>query len=337
MFVVSVTFLSLLYWRCDATVLDIHIPLRSTEHNTNDDKCCPYNQALLWNLRLRQQQQQQHEQNIDGDGDPKQKQPAEFVDFFSLHTPHVTLYLADFDLETKTNAATPAAAHGKTTPPALNQTKLHALIKAVTSTVSAFDPCDVVLSGGVVEAGSYTMLNVQRTPCLQGLSDAVVHNTKEFVRFPAVVPDWAKDDPQKVRNVVRYGSPNVFQDFHPHVTVGYLEEEEGRASPVVTGRTPNMVVPAGCSQAGAYVSLGRTDKGGTVLQGSIVDVKVTVITPAPGKTQQGKTIPKKKCTGKGGKETKCPPPKTIQGSIVDAKVAGNGPQSIIDHVRAKLN
>ena len=64
---------------CCGTLIDVHLPLKLVQNGTTAP--CPYHQALEANLRLRQ------------------LSIKEEIDFFTLHTPHVTLYQADFDIE----------------------------------------------------------------------------------------------------------------------------------------------------------------------------------------------------------------------------------------------
>ncbi|GMH46528.1 hypothetical protein TrRE_jg8403 [Triparma retinervis] len=82
--------------------------------------------------------------------------------------------------------------------------------------------------------GSYGMLGVANTPCLQGLSDAVVNATSPFLDPSAksYIPSWVYSLPpaerdQKIALIHEFGSPNVFGGFEPHVTlVGDSESSE---------------------------------------------------------------------------------------------------------------
>jgi hypothetical protein len=59
--------------------LNIHLPLTKVNNSWAFDKC-PYNSALEANLALRQ------------------NSATEQIDFFSRHTPHITLFLSNFSL-----------------------------------------------------------------------------------------------------------------------------------------------------------------------------------------------------------------------------------------------
>ncbi len=87
------------------------------------------------------------------------------------------------------------------------------------------DECSVLLRGMTVGAG-YAMWNVKVAPCLQQLSDAVVRATYQFAKANQTVPSWVYSLPPaerkaKIDMVRRYGSPNVFAQFEPHLTVAY--------------------------------------------------------------------------------------------------------------------
>ncbi len=89
------------------------------------------------------------------------------------------------------------------------------------------------------------MWNVALSDCLQSLSDAVVEATFEFAEPNQPVPSWVKtsvvyfvillserNSPKvyslppaqrdaKIAMVQKYGSPNVFSQFEPHLTIAY--------------------------------------------------------------------------------------------------------------------
>lgn len=251
-------------------LLDIHLPL-----NPSSTEECVYNEALRWNKAL----QEINEDLINENGEQ-----IEFIDFVAHHTPHVTLYLADFNIENELSSEIKKN---------INQTKLDALTKAIKDTVIEFKdeiknsqvssnlqyPCKIEISEPIVSA-AYTMLDIRNNECLQLLSDRIVSNTKKFVHFPSPVPDWVytikdmKKREEKIELIQKYGSPNVFDGFEPHVTVSYEENVtnesiEWRESMVKELQT---VLPSECTQEGDNLALGYTSLGGTVVQGPIIDI-----------------------------------------------------------------
>ena len=58
------------------------------------------------------------------------------------------------------------------------------------------------------------------------MSNAIVLATYQFAVSNQTVPDWVKNLPQKEREekeayIKKYGSPNVFSQFDPHITLAW--------------------------------------------------------------------------------------------------------------------
>ena len=157
------------------------------------------------------------------------------MDLFTKDIPHVTLYLADFDLE-----ATP---QNTTTPTILNQTKVDSFLKTIgllnfTKINASSCPLSFVAETSsssffsinnekyYVINGAYTMIPVKNNACLQHLSDSLLSPLQKYLKLPSPIPSWVNDLPEetrkeKIEKITSYGSPNVLENFEPHVTVGY--------------------------------------------------------------------------------------------------------------------
>ena len=218
--------------------LDIHVPL--------PPKGCLKYHALLSNRMLRRASSSQSSggrHNATGGGG------TEEVNLFVDHDPHVTLYLANFDLEAADKASSPKEANslvGDAVPTvtsdlssALNQTRL-AEFKAAISSLNftqilhsnGLQNCPLSLAKDPVSNsyyninGAYTMLNIENTQCLRTLSNSILHSLQSFLTRPIIVPDWVTSLPEPARSAAIYrartfGSPCVLEGFMPHVTVGY--------------------------------------------------------------------------------------------------------------------
>ena len=68
-------------------------------------------------------------------------------------------------------------------------------------------------------AGKWLMLDNQPSPELQQLADEITVQLVKLRDKNAQLPDWVKAYPEKVKTFERYGSPNVFTQFNPHVTL----------------------------------------------------------------------------------------------------------------------
>ena len=168
---------------CDSVYLDVHIPL--------PEGCIKYN-ALLANRLLRRSNN--HEE----------------VNLFSTHQSHITLYLADFELEMTDDDKV------------LNQTRLEEMKADIEKTnftqiLSNEPSCQLSLQAGpddpshfYIVNGAYTMLPVKKTGCLQILSDTMLSALESYIRKPVEVPSWVNDLPESERIAGMF--------FEPHLT-----------------------------------------------------------------------------------------------------------------------
>jgi 2'-5' RNA ligase len=174
----------------------------------------------------------------------------EEIDFFTKHTPHITLYQADLDFNnTDVVSNATVAAIGNLTPPCLISWPSHAVV-----------------------SGDYAMYIIPYESCLQSLSNKLVMALKGYVHRPPRVPDWVYSLPRKERRralelIDRYGSPNVMDRFQPHVTVGfdkvYPPYRRGEA-------LKELITPPSCQARLAMVTIARVGEGGSVSQNGVL-------------------------------------------------------------------
>ncbi|WFO08801.1 2'-5' RNA ligase family protein [Edwardsiella ictaluri] len=67
--------------------------------------------------------------------------------------------------------------------------------------------------------GDWLMVVVENSRALQSLSDTLVRRLSPYRDKGAPLPGWVNAYPEKKAAFVRYGSPNVFSHFDPHVTL----------------------------------------------------------------------------------------------------------------------
>lgn len=84
----------------------------------------------------------------------------------------------------------------------------------------------VQTTGLEVTSGNWFFMNLDRNRNLQTLSDTVVASLSELRAPSDFVPDWAKNMPTKVEYITKYGSPNVYSEFNPHLTLLASSDEE---------------------------------------------------------------------------------------------------------------
>ena len=249
----------------EAIYLDIHVPLLLLDDSSNNGSECLLSETLHANELLRSY-------SIIANGTDALPLPPvrEQIDLFTKHTPHITLFLADFALEMDKNGTDdesnffhdPSAAivaddntqkqHQQKTewiPQDLNATKVNSFLNKIssinfTNIIHDWDECTLSLTTQsflqdkdnnnnsnnnrkyYTINGAYTMLNIHKTSCLQTLSNTIVQSVQSFIKHPIICPSWIGSLPEPQRSMAiyncrEYGSPNVFERFAPHLTVGF--------------------------------------------------------------------------------------------------------------------
>mmetsp|Transcript_15227 Transcript_15227/g.52900 ORF Transcript_15227/g.52900 Transcript_15227/m.52900 type:complete len:252 (-) Transcript_15227:34-789(-) len=170
--------------------------------------------------------------------------PHNGVDLNVSAQPHITLYLTEF-----TPAAVPTA---------------------LTGNVSAMAPvlvrCNVTM-GELFVQGSYGMWAVEDSTCLQADADVAAALLVPLAVPNQPVPGWVSGLPpaeraQKTAMVQRFGSPNVFMQFQPHVTIAFDDSPDDDLAACVA----QLHAPATVFEA-TTIAVGTTGPHGTVLRG----------------------------------------------------------------------
>ncbi|MDF0534147.1 2'-5' RNA ligase family protein [Shewanella sp. A32] len=94
-----------------------------------------------------------------------------------------------------------------------------AIKQAVQQLSQQNQPLPLVAKGFTVTKGNWAFIDVERSPALQRLADAVTLALAPLRDPNPVLPAWVKAYPDKLAAFERYGSPNVFQNFEPHLTL----------------------------------------------------------------------------------------------------------------------
>ncbi|WP_228730361.1 2'-5' RNA ligase family protein [Shewanella yunxiaonensis] len=94
-----------------------------------------------------------------------------------------------------------------------------AIKQAVQQLSQQNQPLPLVAKGFTVTKGNWAFIEVERSPALQRLADAVTLALAPLRDPNPVLPAWVKAYPDKLAAFERYGSPNVFQNFEPHLTL----------------------------------------------------------------------------------------------------------------------
>lgn len=109
---------------------------------------------------------------------------------------HATLYLTDF----------PEGSEG-------------AILEEVKKVVARFQPFPIQAKGLTVTQSHWGFLDLVPSTRLQRLADEITLAIEPLRDKQATLPTWVKHFPNKLAAFQRYGSPNVFQNFQPHLTL----------------------------------------------------------------------------------------------------------------------
>jgi hypothetical protein len=144
--------------------------------------------------------------------------------------------------------------------------------------------------------GTYAFWNVQNTQKLQWISDKVVNATSKFVAPNQPIPAWVQALPEPLRSlkisyIQKYGSPNVFEQFNPHVTVLFDAIDAHDSVVAAVTALPKYHSKAKLSVLG----VGSVGNAGTVLKGkdlAVVELKKQK-KHGNGNGQKGRGYPRK--------------------------------------------
>jgi 2'-5' RNA ligase len=122
------------------------------------------------------------------------------------HAVHATLYLTQYPVgaEPQVQAAVAKLARGR----------------------AAFP---LIVGGTEKTASNWLFLGVRRSADLQRLADLVTLAAEPYRDHSVSPPGWMRDYPAKLPAFERYGSPNVFMQFDPHLTLLANETKPGLA------------------------------------------------------------------------------------------------------------
>lgn len=124
--------------------------------------------------------------------------------------------------------------------------------------------CSIQLQNITIQ-GDYGMWDVKLTACLQRWSDNLVSALQTYIVPNQPIPDWVLTLPEPIRTkkidyIKRYGSPNVFDQFQPHVTLAFDHFDAMRPAFAALNLRPRSLKPVA-------IGVGKVGPHGTVLRG----------------------------------------------------------------------
>ncbi|GKT35005.1 hypothetical protein ADUPG1_008256 [Aduncisulcus paluster] len=117
-------------------------------------------------------------------------------------------------------------------------------------------------------SGSYLMWSTEKPEAMQVLSNCIVLATSQFRDPNAEMPQWILDLPdgdekdRKESYFNQYGSPNVFDEFYPHITLAYDDNANNISFLEEQIPQPDILTGTGCD-----VVVGQVGPHGSVIKG----------------------------------------------------------------------
>lgn len=137
--------------------------------------------------------------------------------------------------------------------------KVASIVAEIASNTKVFD---IQSTGLEITSGSWFFLNLDRNRNLQTFCDAVVEKLAPLRSPSDFVPEWAKDNPTKVEYITKYGSPNVYGEFNPHLTLLAKSDEAKLKSFVEKHSNSSFAKPV--SGRIVAIGLGIADRDGQI-------------------------------------------------------------------------
>lgn len=116
--------------------------------------------------------------------------------FLDKHPLHITLYLANYE-----------------------ERQIPLIMKKVHSLAGRQKPVPIVTGQFQASSNGYVMLSVKDNKQLEQLSNTALNNLSRLRDKTASIPRWAAQDKERIKVFSQWGSPNVFQYFHPHFSI----------------------------------------------------------------------------------------------------------------------
>ncbi|APD50585.1 2'-5' RNA ligase family protein [Francisella hispaniensis] len=116
--------------------------------------------------------------------------------FIKNHPVHLTLYLTSF------------------------QNKYIKDIESqLTNLAKNTEPFYIETTGFSAGKSGFVMLDIKNSQSLQQLSNSVIKDLAKYRDKEYPAPSWVKFYPSKLASFEKYGSPNAFAEFNPHISI----------------------------------------------------------------------------------------------------------------------
>lgn len=126
----------------------------------------------------------------------KQSNANDFNYYLDKHPLHLTLYLTQYNIN--------------------KRRQIINLIQQIANQTHAFN---LTSNEIITNKSTYTFVSVTKTKKLKDLANQVTYKLMKLRSMKNLIPNWAKNDINRVKIYQRYGSPNVGPYFSPHFSL----------------------------------------------------------------------------------------------------------------------
>ncbi|MBK2255299.1 2'-5' RNA ligase family protein [Francisella philomiragia] len=81
------------------------------------------------------------------------------------------------------------------------------------------EPFYIETTGFSAGKSGFVMLDIKNSQSLQQLSNSVIKDLAKYRNKEYPAPSWVKFYPSKLASFEKYGSPNAFAEFNPHISI----------------------------------------------------------------------------------------------------------------------
>lgn len=166
--------------------------------------------------------------------------------FIINHPVHLTLYLTSFQSK--------------------HIADIESQLDTIAKNIKSFD---IKTTGFSASKSGFVMLDIQNSSYIQKLSDKVITNLSKYRDKDYPMPSWVKYYPSKQQSFKKYGSPNAFAEFTPHLSIlaADLQNEKIRVSfEKDFNKVINKIDLKPASFKIKAIGLGEVDKYGQVIK-----------------------------------------------------------------------
>ncbi len=147
--------------------------------------------------------------------------------------------------------------------------KVERLKQEVASLAAGLKSFEVQTTGLMLTKDNWLFLNLEKNKNLNDLMEKVVKGLYNLRSDNIPVPEWLKSYPEKMSSFKVYGSPNVFEDFEPHLTLVAKGDFDRLAKFIVIAKTNDLLMKTITGRV-VGIGIGEADDQGQVQKAQVI-------------------------------------------------------------------